>query len=754
MREQEEKLLDAASAASAEATAATTAAAAVDRSAWRLPVTTVGCAALATLSISLSCRDVGLATLWYANAFGACMLLHAGRAGWSSTLAALLAGLLAANGLAGADLRTALLYALPNLAEMVLGGWLLSRSPEWRQIDHSPQAAWRTWCRAALLPAVLGACLAVFSLGFGGTTPPPALLGLWLNWFEGSLIGTSAVLPLGLVLLARSGHWREMLHSLLSAESLALLALSVTVAVLALRYLPFPFVYLGLPVLLVAVRQSHAHVALQVWSVSLAAGATISRGGLELPRIQDDWHALLLHLPLLVAMLPPLLLSSAMGAVRSRQRALEQEQERLRYLYEHTPAMLHSIDTRGRILAVSQRWLERLGYAAEEVVGRPATEFLDAASRERMLQQAWPVLMRTGEIRDIELRMVCRDGQLVDVLLSSTGERDAQGRLGRSLAVVEDVTRKRLAEQLAMQFQRMSVMLASIGDAVVGTDERGCIVSFNPAAESMTGWTAAQATGQRYGQVVQRVGLDDGEPLPDPVLACLVAGDCAQAQAARLLHRDGSRRVVRETVTPMHDPASGALIGAVATFQDTTTAHELASTLVRQAQHDALTGLPNRLLLQDRLHQALQLARRTGGCLAVMFLDLDHFKQVNDRQGHDVGDELLRRVAQSVLGAVRASDTVCRLGGDEFVVLLPQIQAAEDAAEVARHILAAVSQPYQIGAVCLQMSFSIGIAVFPYDGDDETALMRRADTAMYAAKREGRNGLRFHRAQDTDLGAP
>ena len=741
MLQQEEELLDAAVAGAA------------NQSVWRLPVTAVGCAALATLSINLSCRDVGLATLWYANAFGACALLYAGRARWPSTLAALLAGLLAANGLAGADLRTAVLYALPNLAEMVAGGWLLSRNADWRQLHRSPLAAWRTWFRAALLPAVLGACLAVLTLGFGGATPPP-LRGLWLNWLEGSLIGTSAVLPLGLVLLARSGQMRETLRQLLDAESLALLALSVGVAVLALRYLPFPFVYLGLPILLVAVRQSHAHVALQVWSVSLAAGATISRGGLELPRILDDWHALLLHLPLLAAMLPPLLLSSAMGAARSRQRALEREQERLRYLYEHTPAMLHSIDTRGRILAVSQRWLERLGYAAEEVVGRPATEFLDSASRERMLRQAWPVLMRTGEIRDIELRMVCRDGQLVDVLLSSTGERDAQGRMGRSLAVVEDVTRKRLVEQLAMQFQRMSVMLASIGDAVVGTDERGCIVSFNPAAESMTGWTAAQATGQRYGQVVQRVGLDEGEPLPDPVLACLGAGDCAQAQASRLLHRDGSRRVVRETITPMHDPASGALIGAVATFQDTTTAHELARTLVRQAQHDALTGLPNRLLLQDRLHQALQLARRTGGCLAVMFLDLDHFKQVNDRQGHDVGDELLRWVAQSVLGAVRASDTVCRLGGDEFVVLLPQIHVAEDAAEVARHILAAVSQPYWIGAVRLQMSFSIGIAVFPDDGDDEAALMRRADTAMYAAKREGRNGLRFHRAHDTDLGAP
>jgi diguanylate cyclase (GGDEF)-like protein/PAS domain S-box-containing protein len=416
--------------------------------------------------------------------------------------------------------------------------------------------------------------------------------------------------------------------------------------------------------------------------------------------------------------------------------------------------MLHSVDAEGRIVAVSQRWLERLGYPADEVVGRRATEFLDETSRRRVLQEVWPGFVRTGELRDIELRMVSRDGQPVDVLLSATGERDDRGRLVRSLAIVEDVTRKRLAEQLAVQFQRMSVMLSSIGDAVIGTDERGCIVSFNPAAVHMTGRTVGQAIGQFYATVVARRDLDSGEPLADPVLACLNEGVCVRAQASRLLHRDGSSRVIRETITPMRDPDSDAQIGAVATFQDTTTAHDLARTLVRQTQHDALTGLPNRLLLQDRLQQALQLARRTGGCLAVMFLDLDHFKLINDRQGHDVGDELLRRVALSVLGAVRASDTVCRLGGDEFVVLLPQINVAEDAAEVARHILAVVSQPYQVGAASLCVSFSIGIAVFPDDGEDEATLMRRADTAMYAAKREGRNGLRFHHAHDTDLGAP
>jgi diguanylate cyclase (GGDEF)-like protein/PAS domain S-box-containing protein len=726
---------------------------------WHRLAVAAGCAALAGLSIMLSRREIGMATLWYANAFGACCLLVAGRQHWRATLVALACGLLFAEGLAGADLRSAVLCAVPDLGEMALGGWLLARSPDWRQIHASPRAGWRVWSRAVLLPALCGATLAVPLLAVAGVVSPSATQ-LWLTWFERSLIGATALLPLGLSLLADQNSQGERadvrppVRPLVTGEAVVLMALSIGTAVLVLPHLPFPFVYLGLLMLVAAVRLRYLDIALQVWLVSLAIGATMTRSGLALPAVLGDWQTLLLHLPLLAALLQPLLLAAALESARARQRALERERERLRQLYEHTPAMLHSIDRAGRIVAVSQRWLDRLGYPADEVVGRHATEFLDGASRQRMQQQVWPLLLRTGEIRDIELRMVCRDGALVDVLLSATAERDALGRMERALAIVEDVTRKRLAEQLAAQFQRMSVMLASIGDAVIGTDEHGRIVSFNPAAVAMTGCSAEQALGQCYGAVVRRCDLDSGEPLADPVRACLLDGACASGQSSQLLHQDGRSRVIRETITPMREPDSGSLIGAVATFQDMTTAHELARTLVRQARHDALTGLPNRRLLQDRLQQALQQARHSGGGLALMFLDLDHFKQINDRQGHDVGDELLRQIARSVQGAVRASDTVCRLGGDEFVVLLPQIGAAEDAAAVARHVLAAVAQPYRIGAASLRVSCSIGIAVFPEDGDDEATLMRRADTAMYGVKREGRNGLRFHDALDTGLGAP
>ena len=164
------------------------------------------------------------------------------------------------------------------------------------------------------------------------------------------------------------------------------------------------------------------------------------------------------------------------------------------------------------------------------------------------------------------------------------------------------------------------------------------------------------------------------------------------------------------------------------------------------AHHDSLTGLPNRALLLDRLQQALNQARRTTHRVAVMFLDLDRFKTINDTLGHDVGDELLKEVAQRLRGAVRAVDTVARLGGDEFVVVLNEIANAEDAVRVAGKIIASFAAPICVGAHELQVTTSIGIGLYPEDGDEVYNLMKRADSAMYQAKHAGRNQYCFYQA--------
>jgi diguanylate cyclase (GGDEF)-like protein len=184
-------------------------------------------------------------------------------------------------------------------------------------------------------------------------------------------------------------------------------------------------------------------------------------------------------------------------------------------------------------------------------------------------------------------------------------------------------------------------------------------------------------------------------------------------------------------------------VGAVIVFHDVGEARTMALKMTRLAQHDLLTGLPNRLLLNDRITQAISLSRRQSKHFAVLFLDLDGFKQVNDTLGHKFGDKLLKLVAKRAVACVRGSDTVSRLGGDEFVVLLPEVADAGDAALTSEKILAAIASPFAISGRELRLTVCIGISIYPEDGHASDSLIKCADTAMYEAKGKGPGTYRF-----------
>jgi diguanylate cyclase (GGDEF)-like protein len=196
----------------------------------------------------------------------------------------------------------------------------------------------------------------------------------------------------------------------------------------------------------------------------------------------------------------------------------------------------------------------------------------------------------------------------------------------------------------------------------------------------------------------------------------------------------------------MVDDQAGDAIGAVVAFRDVSAARAASLEISRVAQHDVLTNLPNRTLFNDRLEQAISLAERQGKQLAVLFLDLDQFKRINDSLGHAVGDKLLRSVAGRLMACVRRTDTVSRLGGDEFVILLSQVEHAEDAAISARKILRAVAAPHIIDNKSLDINVSIGGSTYPGGGQDAESLVSQADAAMYEAKQRGRNGYQFFRS--------
>lgn len=305
------------------------------------------------------------------------------------------------------------------------------------------------------------------------------------------------------------------------------------------------------------------------------------------------------------------------------------------------------------------------------------------------------------------------------------------------------IQRKAVEESLFVEKARAELTLNSISDAVIGTDMAGKIDYLNIAAEEMTGWSREEAQGQPIDAVMRLVNGQTREPVDNPIVQVLREDTGKQLAAGTvLLRRDGSESAIEDSAAPIHD-SIGQIKGAVMVFHDMTAAHEMTQKMAHLAQHDALTNLPNRALLNDRISQSIALAERRGSQLALLFLDLDNFKHINDSLGHGAGDQLLQAVALRLSSCVRSSDTVSRLGGDEFVVLLGESNSAEDAARTAEKILAALGAPHSIRDQQLHVTSSIGISTYPADALDAEGLIKSADTAMYQAKEEGRNNYQF-----------
>jgi diguanylate cyclase (GGDEF)-like protein/PAS domain S-box-containing protein len=310
-------------------------------------------------------------------------------------------------------------------------------------------------------------------------------------------------------------------------------------------------------------------------------------------------------------------------------------------------------------------------------------------------------------------------------------------------AVRSMVERAANAEALFEEKERAEVTLNSIGDAVMSSDVRGKVTYLNVVAESMTGWSRVEAEGERVEDVFRIVDADTRVPATNPMtLAIRENKTVCLTPNCLLISRDGVEAAIEDSAAPIHD-RRGHVTGAVMVFHDVSKTRALSLRMSYLAQHDSLTDLHNRTVLDNRLTQAMALAQRHGQQLAVLFLDVDRFKGINDSMGHDIGDRLLRGVAQRLLSCVRSSDTVTRHGGDEFVILLSEVTHAADAALCAEKILLAVSAPYSIDEHKLHLTASIGIAAYPDDGADAETLMKHADFAMYHAKDAGRNNYQF-----------
>ncbi|PXX44080.1 diguanylate cyclase domain-containing protein [Undibacterium pigrum] len=308
------------------------------------------------------------------------------------------------------------------------------------------------------------------------------------------------------------------------------------------------------------------------------------------------------------------------------------------------------------------------------------------------------------------------------------------------------ILRKNVEKQLYKEQARAEIVLKSIGDAIVCTDINGEIDYLNAAAEELTGWSKTDACGQQIEKIFKTINGVSRQADVNTVELVLKKNEIVDLPANTLLIRkDGSEVHIEDSASPIHD-YDGQLAGAVIVFHDVSIAQAVTVKMTHLAQHDALTNLPNRTLLNDRIAQAINLAKRNGTRLALLFLDLDNFKHTNDSLGHASGDALLKSVALRLSDCVRGSDTVSRYGGDEFIILLVGGKYAEDAALIAEKIRVALLRPFQHEERDLYAKASIGISLYPNDGQNAETLISSADTAMYCAKIEGSNNFKFFRS--------
>ena len=423
-----------------------------------------------------------------------------------------------------------------------------------------------------------------------------------------------------------------------------------------------------------------------------------------------------------------------MEADRQRiQVALRESESRFRDLYEKAPLAYQSLDVEGKILEVNKAWLNLLGRTRDEVIGKFIGDFMSDVSIKTLAHE-FPKFQIKGSVDGPLFHFVHKDGSQRLLMVNGQIARDKEGGFLRTHCILTDLT-ERL--QSAEQLKLAATVFEQSAEGIFITDASHNILMVNRAFSVITGYSAAEALGKN--PRLMSSGRHDEQFFS--ALWDTVCSDGYWQGEIWNRRKDGEVYPELVSISQVLD-VDGTVSHFVALFSDISEHKESQAHIQRLAHYDALTGLPNRSLLADRVGQAINRVERNNEPLALIFLDLDRFKNVNDSLGHRIGDELLIQVAERLKSALREEDTVSRLGGDEFILVLPGAEA-DGAAHVAEKVLKSVALPYFIEQHELAVTPSLGIAMYPADGATYEKLSMCADAAMYRAKQGGRNTFRF-----------
>ncbi|PLP60196.1 diguanylate cyclase [Mesorhizobium loti] len=574
----------------------------------------------------------------------------------------------------------------------------------------------------------------------------PVVPTAW-TFLSGNALGYALLLPF--LMYASQSQIAAALKPRALLRVVLMAVICAGLAYLALSQSRFPFALAMLPLMVIAPRLAHLELAL-VCAVTGATCVAVAMGGF-MPGINGGVEMLSDGFQVSVAIIvsTPFMVGLFIKQISEDHARVADAETRWNFALASAGQGVWDADMRNNTVHYSTTWKHMLGYEDHELGNDPDLwlEFahpddiarMVAADREHMEG-------RTLEY-ELEFRMRHKSGHWIWV--SDHGkaiEREPGGRVARAIGSMTDITERKEAEEqlivsaalLADEKERLRVMLQSIGDAVIGTDAENRITFMNPVAEKLTGATSIASLGKPLGFVYRAVDEETGRRLDQPHLADNRLGRMEQNSRAVLARNDGTRFSIRQMVSSILNEQN-EFSGSVIVFQDFTDARTLQRQLAYAATHDALTGLANRPSFLRTVEDLLDKARQDASRYQLMFIDLDHFKPVNDTSGHAAGDALLRQVASTIKAALSPTDIVARFGGDEFSVVLMSPSLVEGERAVLAVLDAVSALEFTWDGQTHRVSSSIGLTLFTADSGEPNEIIARADAACYAAKAAGRN---------------
>jgi len=426
---------------------------------------------------------------------------------------------------------------------------------------------------------------------------------------------------------------------------------------------------------------------------------------------------------------------------------LHESEQRFFGAFQHAAIGMALTHPDGHFLRVNAAVCQMLGYREEELLAlniyaitHPDDMVADAALMAQLLAGQ-------RESYQLEKRNFHKDGHIVYIQLSVSVVRDEQGTPLYFVSQVQDISqRKAFEDALHRERELAEVTLRSIGDAVITTDPQLCVTSLNPIAEAMTGWTGDEAQGRSIEEIFQLFDAQHGHAIANPLRNAIEHNTIVDLAGKTLLrHRHGFDTPVEDSSAPIHDHA-GNVIGGVLVFHDVSETRALALKMIHLTQHDTLTGLPNRSQLHDHIGRALATANRRQQRAALLYIDIDHFKQINELHGHATGDRVLRALVAQIQRCLPGDELLSRYDGDEFVVVLPHLESVSEAASLCQTLINQCELTHVDGLPELTLRISIGISVYPDDATEPEDLLRHAETALVAVKAQGLHSYRFFTA--------